>query len=442
MHPNVSPSGSPGPVRHHALPSTRSFRFRIWLTSAMWVPVMAANVVAIALGLALPGLDDGLRDQSFLPLNLSSVQQILGALAGGMITFTGIVFSAVLVAAQIQTSSYSPRLAARLRRDRIIILAFALPTATASYSLFALASLGGQAHEDSALTVLVALGLTFATFAGFVALVQRAFDSTQIGGILRGLMRRALRVSADVHPPRPAGQAAVVEAAPAGPVTAEVPYVGPPGVLASVDRSALVALARQTGAWVEVVPTIGQYIPPRSLALRLVGGDRPPPEGSGARILVLARQRSTDQDPGFILRMFVDIAIRALSPAVNDPTTAVQALDRIEHLLVELHGRVTGPSLVLDEDGVPRGRFPAPTWDEYLTLGLIEIRHYGAGSAQVHRRLRALHAHLETIAEPDELPRLELERRLLDEDLAAGFPDPDERALLSRRDALGLGGAP
>src|SRR3954447_2412572 len=203
MPSNVSAARDSGPVRHHALPSTRSFRARIWLASAMWVPVMAANVVAIALGLGLPGIDDGLRDFDVLPVGLSSVQQILGALAGGMITFTGIVFSAVFVAAQIQTSSYSPRLAARLRRDRIIILGLALPTATASYSLFALASLGGQRHEDAALTVLVALGLTFATFAGFVALVQRAFDSTQIGGILRGLMRRALRVSADVHPPRP-----------------------------------------------------------------------------------------------------------------------------------------------------------------------------------------------------------------------------------------------
>ena len=439
MPSNVSTPRDPGPVRHHALPSTRSFRARIWLASAMWVPVMAANLVAIALGVGLPGIDDGLRDQSLLPVTLSSVQQILGALAGGMITFTGIIFSAVFVAAQIQTSSYSPRLAARLRRDRVIILGLALPTATASYSLFALASLGGQAHEDSALTVLVALGLTFATFAGFVALVQRAFDSTQIGGILRGLMRRALRVSADVHPPR--GSTSTVAGVPDGPVTGEPAYVGPPGVLASIDRSALVALAQETGAWIEVVPMVGQYVRPHSLALRLIGGERPAPAGAAARVLVLARQRSTDQDPGFILRMFVDIAIRALSPAVNDPTTAVQTLDRIEHLLIELHERQTGPSLVLDEAGVPRGRFPAPTWDEYLTLGLMEIRHYGAGSVQVHRRLRALYARLEEIADPDERPRLELERRLLDDELAANFPDPAEHALFTRPDPLGLGGA-
>jgi uncharacterized membrane protein len=139
--------------------------------------------------------------------------------------------------------------------------------------------------------------------------------------------------------------------------------------------------------------------------------------------------------------MVVDIAIRALSLAVNDPTTAVQALDRIEGLLVELYRRAPGPALMLDADGVAVGRVPAPTWTQYLKLGLIEIRHYGSSSAQVGRRLHALYDHL--IAEIDEAarPRIELERRLLDEALAGFFPDPDEQAIVSRPDRLGLGAA-
>ena len=128
----------------------------------MWLPVLAANLVAVALGIGLPLLDKALGDRPALPIPLSVVEQIMGALAAGMITFTGIVFSAVFVAAQIQTSSYSPRLAARLRRDRVIIAGLALPTATASYSLFALAAIGREADrlgEDvaPALTVGVAL---------------------------------------------------------------------------------------------------------------------------------------------------------------------------------------------------------------------------------------------------------------------------------------------
>jgi uncharacterized membrane protein len=413
----------------------------------MWVPVLAANLVAVALGLLMPRIDDIIGEQPALPLALSTVEQTLGALAAGMITFTGIVFSAVLVAAQIETSSYSPRLAARLRRDRVVIAALAVPTATASYSLFALAALGREVDASGksvapALTVGVALVLAFATFAVFVALVQRAFDSTQIGGILRGLTGRAYRVIDDVHPrggPAGSGDDA---APPAGQPVEEITHAAQPGVLASIDRRGLVRLAEETGAYVEVVPMVGRYVAPGALALRLHGGQRPADPRAAGRVLVLARQRSIDQDPAFALRMLVDIAIRALSPAVNDPTTAVQTLDRIETLLVELHGRTTGPALVADAHGTPRGRFPAPTWEEYLDLALMEIRHYGRGSAQVARRLRALHDHLLAIVDESERARIELERRLLDEELLAGFPDEQERAILRRPDPLGLGSAP
>jgi uncharacterized membrane protein len=421
------------------------FRTRVWLASAMWVPVLAANLTAVALGIGLPLLDKAIGDRPSLPIPLSVVEQIMGALAAGMITFTGIVFSAVFVAAQIQTSSYSPRLAARLRRDPVIIAGLALPTATATYSLFALAAIGRQANrlgEDvaPALTVGVALLLTLITIATFVALVQRAFDSTQIGGILRGLMRRAHHVIEDVHPESERERAIVRDRETGEPVV-EVRYEGPPAVLASVDRAALLRLARQTGAFVEVVPAIGQYLASGAVTLRLFGLERQPDGRDARRVLVLARQRTMDQDPAFAMRMFVDIAIRGLSPAVNDPTTAVQSLDRIETLLVELHRRLPSGGLVLEPDGTPRGSFPVPTWREYFDLALIEIRHYGAGSAQVARRLRALYAHLLDVVEESELGRVELEQRLLDEQLAVRFPDPEERDILSRSDRLGLGGA-
>ena len=361
----------------------------------MWAPVLAANLLAIGLALALPAIDEHITDEPLVKISLSSAEQIFGAIAAGMITFTGIVFSAVLVAAQIQTGSYSPRLAARLRRDRVLILGIALPTAAASYSLFALAALGhvaerGEAQTAPAITVLAGLVLTFFTFAGFVALVQRTFDSTQIGGILRGLLRSSLQVVEGAHPPR-GGPRRPPPAVPADGAAEEVRHDAPGGVLASVDRNALAALAGQSGAFVEVVPQVGQYVRRDALVLRLRGAERAPDPGLVRRVLVLARQRTLDQDPAFGLRIFVDIAIRALSPAVNDPTTAVQSLDRIETLLVDLHGRDLGPVVVSGAGGQAVGLVPAPTWDEYLDLGLMEIRHYGGGSVQVARRLAALH---------------------------------------------------
>jgi uncharacterized membrane protein len=431
---------------HHEIRAAgRLFRLRIWLSSAMWVPVLAADFAAVALGIGLPILDERLGDQESLPLAGSSAQAIFGALAGGMITFTGIVFSAVFVAAQIQTSSYSPRLAARLRRDPIVIAGLALPTATAIYSLFALAALGRQTNEAGgdfvpAATVICGLLLAVITLGVFVALVQRAFESTQIGGILRSLMRRGFAVIEEVHP----------RTAPSGGVAApptvdgdakELSHTGPPAVIAAVDRDALVRLARQTGGFVAVIPVVGEYLAPGRTVLRISGGHTDPDPALARRVFVLARQRTIDQDPAFALRMLVDIAIRALSPAINDPTTAVQALDRIESLLAELAPRHPGPSLLVDDDGSPRAIVPAPGWTAYMELGLMEIRRFGAASPQIVRRLNALYDRLSEIAAESERPRIELERRLLARAVMDTFPDEQERAIVEQPDRLGLGGA-
>jgi uncharacterized membrane protein len=425
--------------------SARLVRVRVWLASALWFPVLAANLIAIALGVTLPFLDEILGDEPRLPIELSAVETLLGGLAAGMITFTGIVFSAVLVADQLETTSYSPRLAARLRRDPVVIAGLALPTATASYSLFALAAVGRQANRSgdeiaSALTVGVALVLVFLTFAGFITLVQRTLDSAQIGGILRTVLRRTHRVIRDVHPIG-AVTGDLPPAVSEGGRVVDVTHPGPPGVLAAVDRGALVRLALDSGAFVEVVPMVGHYISPGTLALRLHGGEGPPEGALVRRVLVLARQRTTDQDPAFGLRMLVDIAIRALSASINDPTTAVQALDRIETVLIELHRRRPGPTIVVDPEGEPRGLVHAPTWEQYLSLGLTEIRQYGASSIQVARRLRVVYERLLEIVDESQRGQVELEQRLFDQQLVGNFPDPDERAMVSRPDRLGLGSA-
>jgi uncharacterized membrane protein len=286
--------------------------------------------------------------------------------------------------------------------------------------------------------VIVGLVLLVVTLGVFVALVQRAFELTQIGGILRALMRRAGAVIDAVHP---------LGAQSAGPATAMatdgraalVAHEGPAAVVAAVDRRALLRLARETGGFVEVLPMVGQYLAPGTPVLRVHGGTTAPAAARARRVLVLARQRTIDQDPAFALRMLVDIAIRALSPAVNDPTTAVQSVDRIEGLLVELYRRTPGPVLVRDDAGAEVGLVPAPAWTDYFELAVTEIRHYGAGSAQVARRLHSLYEHLLEEIDDAARPRVELERRLLDKALARTFPDPEDQAIVGRPDRLGLG---
>jgi uncharacterized membrane protein len=174
-----------------SLAPRRFLRTRLFLASAMWVPVLVANVIAVALALGLPVLDEHLKEGRSAPLATASAEQIFGALAAGMITFTGIIFSAVFVAAQIQTSSYSPRLAARLRRDPVVIAGLALPTATASYALFALAAIGGQSSRTGhevvpVVTVIFGLVLLVVTLGAFVALCSGRSSSRRSAGSSAG----------------------------------------------------------------------------------------------------------------------------------------------------------------------------------------------------------------------------------------------------------------
>ena len=219
--------------------------------------------------------------------------------------------------------------------------------------------------------------LLVVTLGAFVALVQRAFDLIQIGGVLRAVMRRARAAIDDVHPVAVIDPGSRQLPSP-DPAAAPIAHAGRSAVVAAVDRSATAparaADGRTSSRWSRVSGSTSRRGRRRCWSTAVRHRRR---SADARRVLVLARQRTIDQDPAFALRILVDIAIRALSPAVNDPTTAVQVLDRIEDLLVDLARRRPGPSLVLDEDDEPRGRVPAPTWTEYLELGLTEIRQYG-----------------------------------------------------------------
>lgn len=418
----------------------RHFRLRLWLVDQLWLTVLLLNMLAVLLSIALPKIDIELGRT--VALQASTMQSLFGTLAGSMITFTGIVFSALFIAAQIQTSSYSPRLAAQLRREPVIIGMLVMSTATAAYSLGSLISIEQMPEGSDAplTTVVVGMILAVGTLAWFAAMVQRAFENIQIGGILRSLARQGWRAIDDIHPHPEAAATHSVPIAREESSVAEIEHEGKPGVVAAIDRAALIRLAKATGGFVEVIPQVGEFLADRSGAVRIYDGQRDPTRREVAAVFVLARQRTVRQDPGFVLRIFVDIAIRALSPAINDPTTAVQTIDRIESLLVHLEERQPGPAYVVDSGGTPRGLIHAPSWIEYYELGTTEIRIYGRKSIQIHRRLRALHAHLLDVTEGEAHERVRAEIAQLDREAPEDFSAPHDIELALEPDRLGIGG--
>lgn len=422
---------------------TRGFKVRLWLSSALWVPVVAGNLLVILVALGLPEIDKHIAQGDRLPITSSTAQAIFAAVAGSMITFTGIVFSAIFIAAQIQTSSYSPRLAAQLRRDPVIMGALVMSTATATYALFALAEIDRltTSSEDRVpvFTVMFGLVLAVATLAWFAALVQRAFENIQIGGILRTLSKTAWRVVDDVHPAPDKNPSLPLPVIPEDASIAEIEHTRHPGVIAAIDRGALLKLANSTGGFVEVIPQVGEYMSGRTGVLRIYNGRTDPSPKLAESVFVLSRQRTTQQDALFVMRILVDIAIRAISPAINDPTSAVQVLDRVEALLLKLYERHPGPTYVVDSSGEPRALIHAPKWIEYFDLASTEIRRYGRDTIQIHRRLRAMHNHLLDVVTGEERKRVELELQILDETAAEFMGTAHDLRMAREPDRLGIG---
>jgi uncharacterized membrane protein len=153
-------------------------------------------------------------------------------------------------------------------------------------------------------------------------------------------------------------------------------------------------------------------------------------------------ERTLEQDPLFAFRILVDIALKALSPAINDPTTGVLALDQVQRLLRTVGRRHLRGEVIAGADGRPRLLLRRPYWDDFVTVSCHEIRMCGAGNVQIARRLRAMLESLIATLPAHRRPALEEERRRLDVTIATRYPILEDLALASQPDLQGLGGSP
>jgi len=157
-------------------------------------------------------------------------------------------------------------------------------------------------------------------------------------------------------------------------------------------------------------------------------------------MIALGDERTFDQDPAFALRIMVDIANRALSPAVNDPTTAVQVLDHIGEVLGTIGTTEFRASRDDAADSSAVVVLATRRWEDFVTLAVTEIREYGATSVQVVRRLRALLEDLLVTVRPEHRPALEEELRRLDADVEASWHGSVDHDRASVADRQGIGG--
>lgn len=413
---------------------------------ARYWPLAAAEVViAIVLGLTLPKIEASLHLHDGLDYDASTAQTTLSAIAGGMITLTGFVLTAVTLMVQTVQGQSSRLLQALNQSDKAPLL-FGTFTSTFTYALLVLSVVHGD--DVPSISVTIALVMVLVCTSMFLRLLVTFRTkltvvglTTMVGHDLRGLltvMYPAPFDDADCDLPGPQeARAGPQEARAAREPSWTVRHVGEPGVFQSFNELKAVRVASKTGATIRFIPAVGDFVVTGAVLATGTGGH---PSARKVRALVrVGAVRTLEQDPAYGLRMLVDIAIRGLSPAVNDPTSAVQSLDQIDDILTRLAGLSLGDGRLHDASGRVAVSYPAPTWDTFLSLAIDEILLYGSGSLQVTRRMRALLDDLRTAAPAPRWPAIDLKLAALQRAARRAFPDMAEGAEAARPDHQGIG---
>ncbi len=410
---------------------------------AFGTPLLYA-AAAVVLGMAVPRLEARFLPDLTVGLSAASAIAVLSAIASGMLPLTGLVFSLAFVMVQFSATAYSPRLVAWLAGSRVMHHSLGVFTATFIYALAALAWIDrGGTGKVPLLTVWVAILLLLVSVVFFVMLVEK-LGMLQISRVLAYAGDQGRTVIERDYAPLASHEGGAEAARNSGddelPALSQVlVHRGGPAVIQAIDVKHLVALAAREEAVVAMAWAVGDTVIDGMPLVRVHGGARSVPERRLRRLVRLGSERTFEQDPKYAIRILVDIAIKALSPAINDPTTAVQALDQVEDLLLRLGRTSLSAGRVRDARGKLRLAFPVPSWEDFLVLAFDEIRFYGSSSIQVMRRLRALLKGLMEHVPPERRPALGRYLERVDTGTRRAFEDGDDRKDALEEDRQGLG---
>ncbi|MEV8479884.1 DUF2254 domain-containing protein [Streptomyces sp. NPDC051173] len=421
------------PLREH-------LRDTFWFAPAVGL-VGAAVTAVVALELDWLLIESLQRDGDYDTVSslidlADDTKSIITTVGSAMLTFIGVVFSISLVALQMASGQFSPRVVRLYVRSRITKCTFAVFLATFLFALLVQASYQGDTDPRTVRTVpfissIACVVMVMVSLVLFVAYVNSTIRLMRVSHVIDRIAWESFRVL-DKH------GAAGGEVPELGPVSAEITHRGRAGVLRDVNIARLVRVARRYGVVLRLIPRIGDFVVPGTPVLAVHGGTGPPPRALRYTVSV-GVERTFHQDLGFGLRQLSDIAQRALSPAVNDPTTAVQCLDRIVQILATVAGRPLGALRHPDRKGTVRLVQDLPGWTNLVDLGFAEIRGCATGAPQVTRRLMAALDDLSALAPEGRRAPLRRHRVLLRQAVERTVPEPADRTFALLPDRQGIG---
>ena len=366
------------------------YRFSSYLRSSLWVVPFIAIPLELALTRVLHRLD-GWLGWTLLGYPMAGAQALLQTIITATMTFSVFTFASMLVAVQVASGQLTPRIiATTLLRDGTVKYIVGLFVFTLFFSVSALNQMHKEVHQ---LVVFVAAILGILCFAAFLYLIDYAARLLRPVSILGRIGDGGIAVIDNVYPDTDVS----IGPAPAAPpsdglsMPARIVQHGQSSrIVLAVNVKVLIAAAERTGGMIELVPQVGDFVASGDPLFNLYGGAASVNDDVLLGTVILGSERTMEQDPTFAFRIAVDIALRALSLAINDPTTAVLAIDQLHRLLRRVGQRHLRTDHIFDRTGQLRVFFKTPNWEDFVHLAFSEIRCYGSGNLQIVRRLRAM----------------------------------------------------
>jgi len=395
------------------------YRFRLlWirLKSSLWfVPgAMVALAIALAVGLTLIDLKFGVGWTShyniLFGVGAAGARGMLSAIAGSMMTVASLTFSLTISTLAAASAQYSSRLIRNFMRDRVNQFVLGYFVGLFAYCLVVLRTIrgGDEGQFVPPLAVLGGLILALLSIAVLIYFIHHIAESIQVGTILQRVTEETIHAIEELFPTNLAEPAEPDDVSPdevreRHGVTIHTVLAGAFGYVQTLDAEPLLALSTEKNGVVRVLADVGAFVTPGG-AICAVSMQEEPDDELLNRLRAafhIGAARTIEQDAAFGIRQIVDIALRALSPGVNDTTTGVMCVEHIGVLLETIAGRPI-PNRRRAQDGVVRIITPDRSFAAFASLSLDQIRRSASGNAAVHDALlRAVAIAARRAAAPD-----------------------------------------
>ena len=404
------------------------------LSRGLWFVPLACVLAGVGLSVGTIAIDQAF-DYELVPHWLSggpdAAMEILGTVAASMVSLAALVLTITMVVVQLAMGQFSPRIVQRILEDKPSQLAIGIFVGTFAHAMLALREVQTEGRGVvPGLAVVVAFVLVIISIMVLVWYVHHIGRSLRVSALIELVgtdTRKLLDAIYTDHGAPPRLQRSAV-CAPRS------------GVITHIDHEALVQIATSGDCVLTLLPALGEFVPAGAQLFEVSGAIERLDAGAAVRCIQLGLERTLDQDMAYGLRMLVDIAERSLSDGpFLDPTTAVQAIDRLYDCLRHLAPRPFPDGKHRDESGTVRLVTSFMTWEDYVRLAFDEIRIAGAGSPQVTRRLRAALEDLLTVAPQERKQCLREQLALLDSGVCGTITEPSDVAHASQSDRSGIG---